>query len=273
MARSAPRIHGNELATRIGSAVVLAPVVLAVVHFGSPYFEGLIAIVAAILAWEWSRLCGADSAVVNTALIVGVALGAVAFVVDGHGVLGYGALIAGAVGVAILDHGPRRLWLAAGVLYIGVPLAAFVWLRAEPTFGRDGALWLLLAVWATDIGAYAFGRLIGGPKLAPHISPKKTWAGLIGGMVCAMLVGAIVAGLLGKGGMTSLALLSGVVGAVSQGGDLLESWIKRHFQIKDMGTLIPGHGGLFDRVDGLLAALVLVGLVHWLGEGRVFSWS
>jgi phosphatidate cytidylyltransferase len=273
MAQSAPRIDGNELAARVGSAIVLAPAVLAAVYFGSPYFEGLIVIVAAILAWEWSRLCGADAAVVNTALIVGVVLVIVALVIGGHGALGYGSLVVGAVAVAGLDRGPRRLWLAAGVLYIGAPLAAFAWLRAEPEFGRAGALWLLLAVWATDIGAYAFGRLIGGPKLAPRVSPKKTWAGLVGGTVCAALVGVVVANLLGKDGMTPLALFSGAVGVVSQAGDILESGIKRHFQVKDMGALIPGHGGLFDRVDGLLAAIVFVALVYWLGEGRVFAWS
>jgi phosphatidate cytidylyltransferase len=273
MAQPAPKLVGHELAARVGSAVVLAPVVLAAVYFGPPYFEVLLAVVAAILAWEWVRLCGADRAAAMAVLLTGIVFAAIALMTGGHGAGAYAGLALGALALAILARGAHRLWLALGVLYIGVPLVAFAWLRADPALGRVTAIWLLAVVWATDIGAYAFGRLIGGPKLAPRISPKKTWAGLIGGVACAMAAGAAAASVLAKEELVPFALLSGAVGLVSQIGDMAESGIKRHFQVKDMGTLIPGHGGLFDRVDGLLAAIVLVALLHWVGGRHVLAWS
>lgn len=273
MAQPAPKFVGQELTARIGSAVVLAPAVLTAVYFGPPYFEVLLAVVAVILAWEWTRLCGAERVLETTAIIAGVVLATIALMVGGFGLAAYAGLVLGALGLAALDRGPRRLWLAAGVLYIGVPLVAFAWLRADSAYGRMIALWLLAVVWATDIGAYAFGRLIGGPKLIPRISPKKTWAGLIGGVACATAAGAVAASLLAPEAVPTLALWSAGVGLVSQIGDMAESGIKRHFNVKDMGTLIPGHGGLFDRVDALLAAIVLVALVHWAGGGRVLAWS
>jgi phosphatidate cytidylyltransferase len=273
MAQPAPKLAGHELTARIGSAVVLAPAVLAAVYFGPPYFEVLLAIVAAILSWEWARLCGAERVLETTAIIAGVVLATIALMVGGYGPAAYAGLVLGALVLAALDRGAHRLWLATGVLYIGVPLVAFAWLRADPTLGRLIALWLLAVVWATDIGAYVFGRLIGGPKLIPRLSPKKTWAGLIGGIASAAAAGAVAASLFAKGEVASFALVSAVVGLVSQFGDMAESGIKRHFHVKDMGTLIPGHGGLFDRVDGLLAAIVLVALIHWVGGGRVLAWS
>lgn len=273
MAQPAPKLASHELMARVGSAVVLAPAVLAVAYFGPPYFEGLLAVSAAILAWEWARLCGADRAATTAVIVTGIVLAAIVLMVGGHGVGAYAALVLGTLALAVMARGTHRLWLAAGVLYIGVPLVAFAWLRADPALGRVTVLWLFAVVWATDVGAYAFGRLIGGPRLAPHISPKKTWAGLIGGAACAVVAGAAAASLLAKEEVASVALFSGVVGVVSQAGDMFESGVKRHFQVKDMGTLIPGHGGLFDRVDGLLAAIVLVAVIHWVGGRQVLAWS
>lgn len=145
-------------------------------------------------------------------------------------------------------------WRSAGLAYIGVACWGLIYLR-QGFLGRELVLWLFIAVWAADTGAYAFGRLIGGPRLAPVLSPKKTWAGLIGGIACAALAGATAA-VWHSLEVLNVAAVGAYLGAVAQGGDLLESWAKRCFGVKDSGSIIPGHGGLFDRVDGLMAAAI-----------------
>jgi phosphatidate cytidylyltransferase len=151
-------------------------------------------------------------------------------------------------------------WRLAGMCYAAVPCASVIWLREYSFAGKaDGGacalLYLLLVVWATDIGAYFAGRQFGGPKLAPTISPKKTWAGLAGGMTAAMLVGGIAHSVTPfPGSLWLCIIMGGVLAVISQAGDLFESWVKRRAGAKDSGTLIPGHGGLLDRIDGLLFA-------------------
>ncbi|MBL4691316.1 MAG: phosphatidate cytidylyltransferase [Rhodospirillales bacterium] len=164
-------------------------------------------------------------------------------------------------------------WRLVGALYIGLPCWALLSLRADPVAGRDTLFWLLAVVWAADTGAYTFGRLIGGPKLAPVISPNKTWAGLAGGISMAAIVGVGAALLLDQTAVLTLAGLSALIGAVSQGGDLIESWVKRHFGVKDTGSIIPGHGGLLDRVDGLLTAAVGVAILSAVGKGSILTWT
>jgi phosphatidate cytidylyltransferase len=164
-------------------------------------------------------------------------------------------------------------WRFVGALYIGIPCWALLSLRADPVAGRDTLFWLLAVVWAADTGAYTFGRLIGGPKLAPVISPNKTWAGLAGGIGMAAIVGVGAALLLDQAAVLTLAGLSALIGAVSQGGDLVESWVKRHFGVKDTGSIIPGHGGLLDRVDGLLTAAVGVAILSAVGKGSILTWT
>ncbi len=163
-------------------------------------------------------------------------------------------------------------WMAAGCIYVIAPAAALVWLRLDPAQGRETVYWVMAAIWATDIGAYAAGRTFGGPKLAPAISPKKTWSGLIGGIACAACIGAGTAALLGKSTAWPLALASGGLAIVGQAGDLLESALKRRFGVKDASRLIPGHGGLLDRVDGLLPAAFLVAIVHWVTGRGALAW-
>jgi phosphatidate cytidylyltransferase len=167
----------------------------------------------------------------------------------------------------------RVAWLVAGLFYIGVPCWALLDLRAGSAHGRDTLLWLFAVVWAADTGAYAFGRLIGGAKLAPVISPNKTWAGLVGGIGMAGAAGGGAALILGSAGLFTLAGWSAIIGAVSQGGDLAESWVKRHFGVKNTGAILPGHGGLFDRVDGLLAAAVAVALIEASAKGSILTWT
>jgi len=152
----------------------------------------------------------------------------------------------------------------AGVPYVGLAAAALVWLRFDPDVGQANVLFVVLMVWATDIGAYAVGRLVGGAKLAPSISPGKTWSGAVGGIVAAVAVGVAI----GRDTVLPAICVAAVLSVISQAGDLLESALKRRFGVKDSGKLIPGHGGLLDRLDGLLTAAPAAALLALaLGRG------
>src|SRR5262249_7674776 len=152
-----------------------------------------------------------------------------------------GAVLATLLGMRIA--GGRGRWHGLGTLYIGLPSIAIVWLRAEPAAGLLTVIWVLVLVVAIDTGAFFVGRTIGGPKLAPRISPKKTWAGLLGGVAAAFLVGIVFARALGAASPLPLMLASAALAIVEQAGDLLESGFKRYFGVKDSSHLIPGHGG------------------------------
>ncbi|MBF0304233.1 MAG: phosphatidate cytidylyltransferase, partial [Alphaproteobacteria bacterium] len=174
------------LRLRILSALVLAPPALAAVWLGGWAFVALVSLAAAVMGWEWQRLTTGDfgpaGVAASAAGIAAAALGAQApeLALAVVGLVGLGV-----AGEGLLRHRPATAWLAWGVLYIGIPVTSLVWLRGLPEGGRAALVWLFLVIWATDIGAYAAGRSIGGPLLAPRVSPKKTWAGLIGGMVSA----------------------------------------------------------------------------------------
>jgi len=160
------------------------------------------------------------------------------------------------------------LTLLAGWLYLLLGAWSLSWLRSDPVAGLIDVLFLLIVVWSSDIGAYLFGRLLGGPKLAPAISPGKTWSGALGGLVCAMAIGLLVTRLAAPGPLSHALLVAAALSIASQLGDLLESALKRHFGVKDSSRLIPGHGGVFDRLDGVLAAApVAVLLALALGPG------
>ena len=167
----------------------------------------------------------------------------------------------------------KILWVLFGIIYIGVPCYSLIHLRLDLNFGFETVLWVFTLVWSADSGAYATGRMFGGPKLAPRISPNKTWSGLCGGVFAAGIVGFIYTLILGHQNAIPLTILSAFLGLLSQGGDLLESWIKRRFDKKDSGSLIPGHGGLFDRVDGLLAAAVGAAFISIIIKGSPLIWG
>jgi phosphatidate cytidylyltransferase len=164
------------------------------------------------------------------------------------------------------------LKLACGVAYVAPGALALFWLRDDPVAGLTDVLFLLLIVWASDIGAYASGRLIGGPKLAPAISPGKTWSGAAGGLLSAMLVGLAASRFAMPSPMSHGIAVAAVLGVLSQLGDLLESWLKRHFGVKDSSGMIPGHGGLMDRLDGVLAAAPAAALLALLLGRGVELW-
>ncbi|HVO14770.1 MAG TPA: phosphatidate cytidylyltransferase [Alphaproteobacteria bacterium] len=270
------RARREALGVRILSSVVLIAVVVAAIAGGRPSFSLLIALSVLTLAWEWGRLCGGPGfgatgvalAVAVLAAVVTASVGRVdaALVVAAAGTA--------AVGIAARLEGQRKIaWLAAGVPYIGLPGIALVWLIADPELGRQTVGWMVAAVAATDIGAYAAGRALGGARLLPRVSPNKTWAGLFGGVTCAVLAGGLTGILLGVPRLWPLAAASAVVAVVAQLGDLFESRVKRQFGVKDAGGIIPGHGGLLDRVDGHLAAAVVVAGANWIGGSSILTWS
>ncbi len=265
------------LGPRILPSIVMAGGALVVLSAGRTAFSFLIAGGAAILAWEWTRLCGGGrfgwTGMLNAVVVMAVVLAA-AF---GSPIIGAGLILAGIAGDYLIARGSGRdhpRWIAAGIAYIGLPCIALVWLRGLEPGGQSIVLWLLLVVWATDIGAFFAGRLIGGPRLAPRVSPKKTWAGLAGGAASAALVGLILpAYVSGAPSAGILGAMSAVLAVVAQAGDLSESWIKRRFGVKDASHLIPGHGGLFDRVDGLLAAALALAIWHGIAGSWLEAWQ
>src|SRR5208283_1914420 len=252
----------GDLRLRVLSAVVLAPLALGCIWFGGQPFATLVGLISAGLAFEWLHLC--ERRLPPVAALCFIALpAAVALTALGSG---EGALTLLAVAtIALSVHSGGIGWakpLAFGIPYLGLGSVAMVWLRQVPASGRADVIVLLLLVWASDIGAYLIGRALGGPRLAPSISPGKTWSGALGGLAAAVAVGLIAAAILGIGtSPLRVACVAALTGCVSQAGDLFESQLKRHFGVKDSGRLIPGHGGLLDRLDALLFAAPVAGLL------------
>jgi phosphatidate cytidylyltransferase len=248
------------------SALVLAPLPLAAIWLGGVYLAVLTVAAALVMAWEWSRLCGGGVALIGVVVLAVIAAAALGSVIGGA------LAIVGSLAVWALEirrAGTAPLWTAAGALWVALPCIILLWLSG---IGRGTLLWVFAVVWATDIGAYLIGRQVGGPLLAPRWSPRKTWAGLVGGVACAGLVGWATAGMLGVASVLPLVLVSAGLAIVEQFGDLAESVAKRRFGVKDASSLIPGHGGLLDRLDGLLAVIPAVALLTLFGGGSVLTW-
>ena len=184
--------------------------------------------------------------------------------------------LAGLIGELLLlaPRAPRRgpLFVALGTLYAALAAASLIWLRARPAAGWDDVLFLLLVVWSTDIGAYLVGRRFGGRKLAPSISPGKTWSGAAGGLGAGMVIGLLIASFANHPSPGGGVIAGGVVSLVAQIGDLMESALKRWLNVKDSGRTIPGHGGLFDRLDGILAAAPFAALFALAVQGGMPLW-
>lgn len=260
---------------RVVSAIVLAPVVLACVWLGGLWFSALAMAAAAGLAAEWTRLSGwGDREPASLALM------ATCIVTTGLAAVGWGwamivAFLLGIVSVAvILGPGAERRRhhdALLGLGYIGLGMAGLAWLRSDPVAGLSNTLFLVLLIWSSDIGAYVVGRVIGGPRLAPAISPGKTWSGAVGGLLIAVGVPLVAClALQPPVSVTRGILFATVLGVVAQAGDLFESVIKRRAGVKDSGHLIPGHGGLLDRLDALLAAAPVAALLALAsGQGEV----
>ena len=272
MAPPVSNAASGEVFPRIASAAILAPIALAVAYVGAPVFELALAGIAGVLGWEWTKLCGSRRpSLLATLLALTAAASALAVAVGMTNIAAF-IIVIGAVAAFLIEGGDRRIWMMGGAVYIALPLAALEWIRISSPSGRDTVLWLLLVVWASDTFAYILGRAVGGPKLAPAISPKKTWAGLVGAVAGAVGVGALVAFGLGARDVVAVAVLAAILGVLGQGGDLLESSVKRRFQVKDASRLIPGHGGLLDRMDALLAAVVGVAIARMAGWQGAGAW-
>ena len=269
MALPPARVFDAAFRQRVLSSLVMAAGVLAAVLADGWLFVVLVLAAIVVMAHEWSRLIAPMRSPrrLLTLLVAGLPGLAVLALAAGFSALALAMLaVAPIVGAStalrMAELPPGRV--AAGTLYVGIPALALVWLRTQAPAGSMHLLWLLLVVWATDIFAYLVGRTLGGPKLAPRISPGKTWSGLCGGVVGAGLTGGVAAMALGAG-FGLAAMVGALLALVGQGGDLFESALKRQAGVKDSGHLIPGHGGLLDRIDGLVfAAPVFAGLV-WLG--------
>ena len=256
----------HNLLLRIVSAVVMAPAAVFIAWLGDWPFVVFWAVAAIAVLWEWLTLVAGPRyplMLASSALAIAIA-GLVAWrhrPVTAILVVGLGA-----IGAAIFAPRERRFWITAGIGYAAVLLLAPILLRADVDYGLPAILLLFVIVWSTDVLAYFAGRAIGGPKLAPMISPKKTWSGAIIGTIGAVLVAIAAADFLGgfnKGTIAAVALLLSVM---TQLGDLLESWLKRQFGAKDASHLIPGHGGVMDRLDGFWAA-ALTGCIVGIFRG------
>ncbi len=266
------------LRTRLIFGVLMGGVALVVLRQGDAAFAALVAVGAVAMAWEWTRLCASGQSFGRVGIVTAggfVAATLLAFV--DHAGLGLVVCLGAAVAAAMLARGREGIgpgWAALGILYLGPALVSLVWLRGHDDDGERMILWLILTVVVTDTGAFFAGRLIGGPRLAPRISPKKTWAGLGGAVVGSAVLGLTYASFDARAPDAGvLALAGALLACVAQIGDLAESWVKRHFGAKDSSHLIPGHGGILDRVDGLVAAATAFALAQWILEGRWLSWG
>jgi phosphatidate cytidylyltransferase len=252
----------GDLRMRVASSAVMVVLAIAAVAVGGWPFVLFWTAAAVIIAWEWTSIVAGDARLALAGAVAAL-IAAAAAAGSGAALGALGALAAGALAVAALA--PRqRLWSAAGVLYAGILVLAPTLLRQDAVHGAAALFFLFAAVWATDILGYFVGRAVGGPRLALRISPKKTWAGAIGGALGAIAAGVVFAALSGYSivGSGSMAF---ILSLVSQGGDLFESAVKRRFGVKDASHVIPGHGGLMDRLDGFIAAVgvaVLIGILR-----------
>ena len=257
--------------TRIASALVLIPFVLVAIYAGGWLFMGMLVLVAWILAGEWVRLTAPSNTRFFLLAIAGAVTASVILTFFGFLMPALVVLFAGAGTVGFMAWGGKlkARWLAMGVFYIGFAMMAAEWILSSLPRPNGSYIlyWLLFVIWATDTGALMIGARLGGPKLAPDISPKKTWSGAVGGVVAAMLVAGFATPLLFDLPAATGVLLGAGASVIGQLGDLLESGIKRRFGVKDFGAIIPGHGGAFDRLDSLLLLLPFAAIGCGLVEG------
>ncbi|TMJ52285.1 MAG: phosphatidate cytidylyltransferase [Alphaproteobacteria bacterium] len=254
-------VGGCELCLRVGSALVLVPLAVGSAYLGGPPFLAVWALAAAIILWEWTVIVGEPGR--TPVLAAGAAAFVSAAVLFGLGWprAALAVLALGAVAVAGLAGSGRRAWILAGGVYAGVMLAAPAVLRSDAELGLLAVMLLFGVVWTTDVMAYFVGRALAGPKLWPAVSPKKTWSGAVGGAAAATVVGSGLSALAGLDHLAALALVCALLSLAAQTGDLLESALKRRFGAKNASELIPGHGGLMDRLDGFVAAALVATLL------------
>ncbi|AHC73682.1 phosphatidate cytidylyltransferase [Candidatus Endolissoclinum faulkneri L5] len=266
----------DDLCKRVISSLVLLPPTVLLIWIGGLAFELGILVIASCMLWEWGGLIAIPSDRYRTRLILVVAmlacfLMALVFCFSAGMVC---ALLSGSIFVIFAKNLRivKLFWLGVAIIATIIPTLGIVWMRSHIEFGLETVIYVITSVIATDIGAYATGKIIGGPKLLPKVSPSKTWAGLAGGIAASMLIAAIFTIVLKDARGPALLPIAICITLVAQIGDLLESSIKRHFNVKDSGTLIPGHGGVLDRVDGMMTVLPIITLAIWISGRSVLQW-
>ncbi len=278
MAHLLEKDRQSNLRVRALSALVLGPLVLVVVYLGGWPFRVMVLLVALLALREWVRMvvpgglertffvaCAATVLLVALHLLVGPVA---ALSVTMAATLAAGLVVGSGDGAVCTRD---RWWSVFCIPYVGLSCVSLIWLRDIPQLGGALICFLLLSVWANDTGAFVVGRVLGGPRLAPSISPAKTWAGFWGGIAVAGLVlGGLATGLRTPSPLIA-ALVAMLLAVMSNCGDLFESAVKRRYKVKDSGSIIPGHGGVLDRIDGLLAAAPVLALFQWL-VGAGLGW-
>jgi len=251
----------SELSRRIVVGLALIAIALAALYGGGIPMWVLISVASLLMMAEWADLMKVDARQKRLAMFsLSVPLAILSPLAAGPDFFALGLIAGAAFFVTIVTRLPRLGW---GLIYVGIPALALLFLRELPN-GLLVAFWALAIVWATDIGAYFAGRSIGGPKLMPRVSPSKTWAGLIGGMVAALVCGLIFYSQAGL--PVELALTSPILAVIAQIGDLYESGLKREAGVKDSGNILPGHGGVLDRLDGVVTVAPSVALLIFAGK-------
>lgn len=271
-----------ELAKRIISAIILICAALFVAWEGGQLFGAFWALAAIAICWEWLRIADVDTfaprfcAVVVAAVALGL-LSAMPHMSTAWAFLALIPVFAFSSAATFLGRTQRdRYWIASGICYAAVIAFFPPYIREFPETGWSNILWVFAVVWGTDIAAYFVGRSLGGPKLWPRVSPNKTWSGFCGGLAAGTIAGMAVVLFLDNGaGIMSwrqIGIFSAIASVLSQGGDLAESALKRHFGVKDSSFLIPGHGGVMDRLDGFWAAVAFLGICLFASQ-LVHNWG
>lgn len=267
--RGAVEASGSGLLKRAASAAVLAPAALGALYVGGAVFAALVAFAATVMVFEWARMATGRDFTTAFAALAAAAAAALALAAGGWYPAAYAVAVTGGLAAAFAGRSDARepAWIGVGALYIIAPSIALIWLRNDVEDGRALALLLFLIVWSADCGGYFAGKLVGGPKMNPAISPAKTWAGAAGGLIFGAAAGFLAArAIWGPEEAAVFAAAGAGLGLASILGDMAESAVKRKFGVKDASGFIPGHGGALDRLDGMIFATTVLCLVLY-GHG------
>jgi phosphatidate cytidylyltransferase len=251
---------GDDFAQRLVSGLAMGAVAALCTFLGAMPFALLVVVVTVLLSWEWGRLIHGREGDMVIGVHAAAAGGAAVLAAFGKVGLGILLLPIGAILATLLTLGRNSVFSALGVFYVGLPAVSLIWLRSDPQLGLLAVIFVIVVIVTTDTAGFFTGRLMGGPKLWPRVSPNKTWAGMVGALAASSIVAGLFWFVVPESSAVRLAAIGAILSFVAQAGDLAESTIKRRFGAKDASSLIPGHGGVMDRVDGLVAAASAVGL-------------
>ena len=275
MAQQSTVVKTQKLFKRTVSATMLLVIAGLAIWRGGVVLNCFLFLLSSLLIWEWFCLVSVLAKIVrllfSTLLSLGVVFAGSMIAIELQVAL-IGAILLAGQSVALWKHGRFGFVVGTGPALIVATMLAAIYLRKLPELGLETIFWLVLVVSAMDIGGYFFGKSIGGPRLAPNISPNKTYSGLLGGMLAGGVASTGIGHLVGSGGTLSFFALGAGLAFVSQAGDLLESSWKRYFNVKDSSSLLPGHGGFLDRFDGYLTALPIVALMTFILGRSPFLW-